>query len=73
MRHPIIHVHIADIHFGSIDPETEFKILVEQFINPIAQIPFNILAIDGDLFDRKYSAYQLAMLYSLLICVYRCA
>ena len=75
MRHPIIHVHIADIHFGSIDPETEFKILVEQFINPIAQIPFNILAIDGDLFDRKYSANSLSVSYAIQfvnMCVSMC-
>ena len=75
MINPIIHIHIADIHFGSIDPETEFKILVEQFINKINQIPFNILAIDGDLFDRKFSASSDAVSYAIKfvnLCVELC-
>ena len=56
MQNPIIHVHIADIHFGAIDPYTQLQILEEQFLSRIFQVPFNILAIDGDLFDKKFSA-----------------
>lgn len=64
-RQPIIHVHIADVHFGCIDPKTEFDILKEQFIDKINRIPFNILAIDGDLFDRKFSANSDAVTYAI--------
>ena len=56
MLNPIIHVHIADIHFGALNPVTQLQILQEQFIYKIQNIPFNILAIDGDLFDKKVSA-----------------
>ena len=51
-----IQVHIADIHFGAIDPEQQFDILYNQFLLPISNVPFNILSIDGDLFDRKFVA-----------------
>lgn len=53
---PIIQIHIADIHFGSIDPKKEYDILYDQFISQIQKIPFHILAIDGDLFHKKYMA-----------------
>ena len=56
-----IQVHIADIHFGAIDPEIQYNILDEQFLKPIENIPFNILAIDGDLFDRKFIASSKAI------------
>lgn len=65
LQQPITHVHIADIHFGCIDPKTEFDILLEQFINPISTINFNILAVDGDLFDRKFSANSPAVYYAI--------
>lgn len=65
MREPIIHIHIADIHFGAIDPKTQFDILKEQFLDRIATVPFNILAIDGDLFDRKFSAANESITYGI--------
>jgi len=58
---PVKMVHIADIHFGAIDPRKELEILSEQFINKISQMPFDILSIDGDLFDRKFSANSMAI------------
>jgi len=56
IKQPLIQVHLADLHFGAMDPQKEYNILVEQVLLPIANMPFNILAIDGDLFDRKYMA-----------------
>jgi hypothetical protein len=61
----LIEVHIADIHFGSIDPETQFKILYEQFIQKIALINFDILSIDGDIFDKKFMANHDAIRYAM--------
>lgn len=52
----LLQVHIADIHFGSIDPKTEYDILYNQFIQPISNINFDLLCIDGDLFDKKFLA-----------------
>jgi hypothetical protein len=53
-RGKLIEVHIADIHFGAIDPKTEYDILTEQFTKKIVQLPvIDLISIDGDLFDHK--------------------
>lgn len=50
----LIEIHIADIHFGCMDPKLEYEILFNQFINKIIQIPhIDLISIDGDLFDHK--------------------
>jgi DNA repair exonuclease SbcCD nuclease subunit len=51
-----IEVHIADIHFGAIDPNAQLDILRRQFFVSIDQIPFNAVYINGDLFDHKVMA-----------------
>ena len=58
MTHPnyLTMIHIADIHFGSVDPIAVHNILETQFLQPISRLTFDILAIDGDLFDRRFSA-----------------
>lgn len=61
----LIEVHTADIHFGSIDSETQFKILYEQFIQKISLINFDILSIDGDIFDKKFMANHDAIRYAM--------
>ena len=47
-------VSISDIHFGATDPLFMYNTLQEQFINKIAPLNFDILAICGDLFDSKF-------------------
>ena len=74
-RGSLIEIHIADIHFGVIDPITQYNILVEQFLSKIQNINFNILSIDGDLFDHKFQANSDAVLYAELFvndCVNLC-
>lgn len=74
-RGSLVEVHIADIHFGVIDPAVQYKILQEQFISKIQNINFNVLAIDGDLFDHKFQANSDAVLYAELFindCVTLC-
>jgi DNA repair exonuclease SbcCD nuclease subunit len=61
----LIEVHIADIHFGSVDPFKEYTILKEQFLNVIANIPFDVLSIDGDIFDKKLMANSTAIYYAM--------
>lgn len=59
-------IHIGDIHFGcGIDPAKQFTILLEQFFSRIAQIDFDILSIDGDIFDRKLMANSDAVYYAM--------
>lgn len=74
-RGSLIEIHIADIHFGVIDPKVQYNILIEQFIIKIQNINFNILSIDGDLFDHKFQANSDAVLYAELFineCVNLC-
>ena len=72
MKMPITQIHIADIHFGAIDPEDQYNILEEQFLKPISKVGFQILSIDGDLFDRKFMASSKAVYYANRF-VYACA
>ena len=58
-------VSIADIHFGAIDPIYMFNQLKEQFINRIAPLDFDILAICGDLFDAKFMSNNPIVSYSI--------
>lgn len=63
---PVIQIHIADIHFGSVDPIKEYQILKEQFLDRIYNMNFHILAIDGDLFHKKYMANSEPIYYASL-------
>lgn len=68
----VMEIHIADIHFGSIDPAKQFAILNEQFLQPISRLDFDILSIDGDIFDKKFMANSYAIMYAMEF-VRRCA
>ena len=60
-------INIADIHFGSIDPKTTYQILKEQFINKIKLLPkVDIIAVAGDIFERKYMANSDPITYATL-------
>ena len=63
-RGTLIEVHISDIHFGVIDPKVQFDILCEQFINKIAKMHFDVISIDGDLFDHKFLSNSDAVMYA---------
>ena len=74
-RGTLVEIHIADIHFGVIDPKTQYEILIDQFLMKINDIHFDILSIDGDLFDHKFQANSDAILYAELFvssCVKLC-
>ena len=59
-------VHIADIHFGAMDPIKEYQILYDQFILKISTLPrIDIIAINGDIFDRKMMANSPAIYYAI--------
>jgi len=48
-------IHTADIHFGvnGIDPKLQYDILEEQFYSKLDNMEFDIISINGDLFDHK--------------------
>lgn len=56
MRGTFTEAHIADLHFGAMDPVMQNQILEEQFINKIVNLPLDIISINGDLFDKKFLA-----------------
>ncbi len=57
--------HIADIHFGSMNPKTQYEILEEQFVNKIIDLPLDAVVIDGDLFDHKAMANSDLIMYAV--------
>ena len=60
-------VSTADLHFGSIDPKVTYQILKEQFISKIALLPkVDIIAIAGDIWERKYMANSDPIVYATL-------
>lgn len=63
----VVEIHIADIHFGAgnIQPSIQFDILKQQFLDRIVGIDFNILSIDGDLFDKRFMADHDAVRYAI--------
>lgn len=65
-RGNLVQIHIADIHFGAIDPKTQYQILEEQFLNKIINIDFDLLSIDGDLFEHKYMSNSEAVMYATM-------
>ena len=64
----LIEVNIADIHFGApgVRPDIHYQILHEQFIMKIAQIHFDILIINGDLFDKRFPSTSDVIKYALM-------
>ena len=65
MRGSLISAHIADLHFGKSDPRKEYLILQEQFLTPLSMLPrLDLIAINGDIFDRKFLANADAVRYA---------
>ena len=61
-----VEAHIADIHFGVMDPYTTYKILMEQFIAPLRDMQtLDIVSVDGDLFEHKFMASSDAVVYAI--------
>lgn len=60
-----VEAHIADIHFGAIDPKKQFDILKEQFLDYINMMQvLDIVSINGDIFDHKFMANSDAIMYA---------
>lgn len=61
-----IEAHISDIHFGAIDPRTQYQILEDQFLNYLEDMNvLDIVSIDGDIFEHKFMANSDAVVYAL--------
>ena len=60
-----LEAHIADIHFGAIDPEKQYQILMEQFVNKISYLQLDLISINGDLFDHKFMSNSDTVMYAM--------
>ena len=40
--------HIADLHFGAMNPKLQYEILSEQFIDRIKYLPLDVVSINGE-------------------------
>lgn len=66
-RRPVLtEIHISDIHFGAFEPSEQYKILKEQFLDKIEELYFDLLSINGDLFDRKSMSNSDIVMYATL-------
>lgn len=60
-----VEAHIADIHFGAMNPQIQYKILKEQFLNKISNLnKLDIVSINGDIFHHKFMANSDAVMYA---------
>lgn len=58
-------IHISDLHFGVLDPAYQYTILEEQFFSKIEDIDFDILSINGDIYDHKFMSNSDAVMYAI--------
>lgn len=62
-----IEAHIADIHFGALEPRLQYNILKEQFLDRIRlMLHLDIVSINGDIFDHKFMANSDAVMYACM-------
>lgn len=66
-RGSLIEIHIADIHFGAMDPKYQYDILKEQFVDRLVNIDFDILSINGDFYDHKFMSNSDVIMYSVML------
>ena len=65
LRGCLSEIHLADLHFGKIDPKTEYEILKREVIDELYRIPIiDIIFINGDIFERKYATDSEPVLYA---------
>ena len=65
-RGTLIEIHTADLHFGVMNPKTQYDILCEQLLNKVADIPFDIFSINGDIFDHKFMSNSDVVMYATM-------
>lgn len=58
----------ADLHFSAFDPKEQYKILKEQFVNPLYQYPrLDYILIAGDIYDHKLMGNSDGLYYASII------
>ena len=62
----LVEIHTADIHFGAMDPKTQYDILMKEMVQKVATIHFDAFFINGDLFHHKFMSNSDVIMYALL-------
>ena len=68
-------VHIADLHFGAFDPKKQYELLKLQYIDRLYNSLYDVMVIDGDIFDHKCMSNSDIALYATLFvndCINEC-
>lgn len=66
-RGSLIEIHLADIHFGAMDPKYQYEILCEQCLDKVKNINFDIFCINGDLFHYKAPTVSSCIIYATML------
>ena len=65
-KNPLIEIHTADLHFGAMDPKVQYDILMEQMVNKIRDLQFDVFFINGDIFHHKFMSNSDTIMYASL-------
>ena len=64
-RGTLIQAHLADLHFGAFNPQTQFEILKEQVLQKLWALPkLDVICVNGDIFDHKVMSNSDAAMYA---------
>lgn len=61
---PLTQIHVADIHFGAINPADQYKILMKQLVYKIENLQYDFFFINGDLFHHKFMSNSDVVMYA---------
>lgn len=58
----------ADLHFSAFNPKEQYKILKEQFVDPLYQLPkLDFILVAGDIYDHKLMGNSDGLYYASII------
>lgn len=67
-RGNLVVANIADMHFGALDPKTQYELLKTQIIDELNKLPIlDIIGLLGDFFDRRGMSDSDATLYGQML------
>lgn len=66
-RGTLISIELADLHIGVLDPEYQYNILIDQCINKLSNLNFDLLCLNGDTFDHKVTTTSKTASYTMKI------
>lgn len=66
IRPTLTEVHMADLHFGAMDPKYQYDILTTQVLNQLEPVHFDLLSINGDIFDHKFMSNSDPVMYAIM-------